>query len=113
MEVEADGRAGDAERVDQNPPDEFIRAERRQRRVEAQHDRAVQAGGRKQPQLVALVGQPEQRLLRTEEAARMRLEGERRRRPSERAGALARSRDHRAMTAMHPVEIADGDHRPA
>ena len=93
MEIEADRDAGDREPLDQDALDEFLGAERRQRRVEAQHDRAVEPGRRQQPQLVALVGQPEQRLLRAEEAARMRLEGQRRRRPAERARrARARSR---------------------
>ena len=43
----------------------------------------------------------------------MRLERQRRRRPSQLGGAGARGRDHRLVAAMHPVEIADGDHRPA
>ena len=60
-----------------------------------QHDGAGEPGGREQAQLGALVGEPEQRLLRPEEAARMRLEGQRRRRPAEllrRAPARPRSR---------------------
>ena len=93
--------------------DEFLGAQYRQRRVEAQHDRAVEPGGGQEPQLVALVGQPEQRLLRAEEAARMRLEGQRRRRPAERARALPRGRDHGPVAAVDAVEIADGDHRAA
>ena len=41
----------------------------------------------------------------------MWLEGERPGRPTERVGARPRSRDHCTMPAMHPVEIADRDHR--
>ena len=41
----------------------------------------------------------------------MRLEGQRRRRPAERRGALLRGRDHGLVAAMHAVEIADGDDR--
>ena len=98
MEIEADRDAGDREPVEQDALDEFLGAQRRQRRVEAQHDRAVEPGRRQQPQLVALVGEAEQRLLRPEEAARMRLEGQRGRRPGERA---ARSRAV-AITAWWP-----------
>ena len=47
----------------------------------------------------ALVGQPEQRLVRPKEAARMRLEGQRRRRPAERAGRAASAA---AITARWP-----------
>ena len=113
MEIEADHGAGDGEPLDQDALDEILGAERRQRGVEGQHDRAVEPGRRQQPQLVALVGEPEQRLVGPEEAARMRLEGQRRRRPAQRRGALARGRDHRPVAAMHAVEIADGDHRAA
>ena len=81
----------------------------RQRRVEPQHDRAGEPGRGQEPQLRALVGEAEQRLVGPEEAARMRLEGERRGRPAERLGARARGRDHGAVAAMHAVEIADGD----
>ena len=112
MEVEADHGAGDGEAVDQNALDEVLGAEPRQRRVEGEHDRAVEPGRGQQPELGGLRGEVERGLVRAEERARMRLEGEHRRRPVRRLGALHRRADHRAVAAMHAVEIADGDHRP-
>ena len=113
MEIEADRNAGDRQPLDQDARDEVLGRELGQRRVEPQHDGAVEPGRRQQPQLRPLVGQAEQRLVRPEEAARVRLEGERRGRPAERLGALQRSRDHGAVAAVHAVEIADGDHGAA
>ena len=52
-----------------------------------------------------------ERRVRLEEAARMRLEGQRRRRPVDGASAVERASDHGPVAAMHPVEIADGNHR--
>ena len=69
----------------------------------------VESGRGQEAQLRALVGEAEQRLVRAEERARMRLEGQRRGRPAERLGARERGRDHGAVAAMHAVEIADGD----
>ena len=83
------------------------------RRVESQHDRAVEPGRGQQPQFGGLVGQPEQRLAGVEESARMRLEGQRRRRPAERRARALRRRDHGLMAAMDAIEIADGDDRAA
>ena len=113
MEIEADRNAGHRQPLHQHACDEVLGRELGQRRVEAEHDGAVEPGRRQQPQLRPLVGQPEQRLVRPKDAARVRLEGERRGRPAERLGALQRSRDHRAVAAVHAVEIADGDHRAA
>ena len=48
-----------------------------------------------------------------EEGARMRLEGQRRRRPAQRLGAADGGADHGAVAAVHAVEIADGDDRAA
>ena len=64
MKIEADDDAGDGEASDQNARDEILGRQTRQRRVEAQHDRAVEPGGGQEPQLRALVGEPEQRLVR-------------------------------------------------
>ena len=63
MKIEADGDAGDGEPPDQDARDEIRGGETRQRRVEAQHDRAVEPGGGQEPQLRALVGEAEQRLV--------------------------------------------------
>ena len=69
MKIEADGDAGDGEPPDQDARDEILRGKPRQRRVEAQHDRAVEPGRGQEPQLRALVGEAEQRLVGPEEAA--------------------------------------------
>jgi hypothetical protein len=111
MKIEADDDAGDGEPSDQNARDELGGGQTRQRRIERQHDRAVEPDSGQQPQLRALVGQTKQRLVRPEEAAGMRLEGERRRRPAERLRARQRRGDDRAMAAVNPVEVADGKHR--
>ncbi len=109
VEVEADHGAGDGKALDQDAVDEFLRRKAGQRRVEGEHDRAVEPGRGQKPQFGGLVGQPEQRLAGIEEGARMRLEGQRRRRPAQRPGLVQRRADHGAMAAMHAIEIADGD----
>ena len=110
MEVEADHGAGDGKALDQDALDKIFRRKAGQRRVEGEHDRAVEAGRGQKAQFGRLVGQPEQRRAGIEEGARMRLEGQRRRRPAQRPGQIQRRADHGAMAAMHAVEIADGDH---
>ena len=111
MEVEADGRAADAEAADQDLLDEAVGRGAGEPGVEGHDDGAVEPGGGEQAQLVALARKLEQRLLRPEEAARMRRKGQGRRLASERAGARARRLDHRAVAAVHAVEIADRHHR--
>ena len=112
MEVEADHGAGDGEPVDQDLFDELLGGEPGQRRVEGEQDRAVQAGRGEQPELGCLRGEVERGLVRAEKRAGMRLEGEHRRGSVRRLGALHSRPDHRAMTAMDAIEIADGDDRP-
>ena len=93
--------------------DECLGPEPGQRGVEAQHDHPVETGRGQEPQLVARVGQAEQRLLRLEKArgcgSKVNAAAGR---PSSSARA-ARGRDHRLMTPVHPVEIADGHHGAA
>ena len=113
MKIKADRRAAHGEPLDQDPFDELLGGEAGKRRVEGEHDRAVEAGRGEEPQLAGLVGQAEQRLVRIEEGARMRLEGQRRRRPAQRLGAANGGADHGAVAAVHAVEIADGDDRAA
>ena len=110
-EVEADRRSGNAEPAQQDIVDEILRLGLGQRRIELEHNRAGEAGRREQAQLGPFVGEAEQRLPRPQEPARMRLERQRDRRPAEQCRALLRRRDHRAVTAMHAVEIADRHHR--
>jgi hypothetical protein len=113
MEIEADGDAGDRQLVEQDALDEIIGAQRRQCGVEPEHDRAVEAGRLQQAQLVALVGQAEQRLVRPEKTARVRLEGEGGGGVAQQGGASLRGRNDGPVAAMHTVKIADGDHRAA
>src|SRR5262249_19055675 len=94
--------------ADQNACNEVLRGKACQRRVEAQHDRAAKPGRGQKPQLRALVGEPEQRLVGAKKTAGMRLEGERCRFPPQRLGARQRRRDHGAGAAMPAVENAGG-----
>src|SRR5262249_3090539 len=109
MKIKADGDAGDGKAPDQNACNEVLRGKACQRRVEAQHDRAAKPGRGQKPQLRALVGEAEQRLVGAKKTAGMRLEGGRCRLPPHRPGARRRGRDHGAVAAMPAVEIADGD----
>ena len=84
-----------------------------ERRVEGQLDRAVEPGCGKEPQLGSIRTQTERRRVGLKEAARVRFEGQRRRRPPGGPRPGDRGVDHGAMAAMHPVEIADGDHGAA
>ena len=111
MEVVADHRAADRVAIEQHFRDEIGGLERGERAVELHHDGAVERGGRKQPQLGVAIGEPEQRLVRRKECPRMRLEGEHRGRAAEPPRARHRGADHRAMAAMHALEIADRNHR--
>ena len=79
-------------------------------RVEGHDDGAVEPGRRQQAQLVALAGELEQRVLRPQEKPRMRRESQRRGLAAERLGARQGRPDHRAVAAMHAVEIADRHH---
>ena len=70
-------------------------------------------GGGEQPQLRGLVGQAKHRIGRAQDLARMRLEGHRDGGRAERGRARNGGIDHRAMAAMHAVEIADRRDRAA
>ena len=109
MKVKADHRAAHGKAFDQNALHKFFRGQLGERRIEGEDDRTIEPGAGQQPQLIRLVGQPEQLFLRIEEGARMRLEGQRRGRLSQNSGAIERGSDDGAMAAMHAVEIADGD----
>ncbi len=112
MEIEANGRAADAETAHENLLDEFFRRGRHQRRVEGHDDGAIESGACKQAQLVALARKLEQRVLRPQELSRVRREGERRSLAVELSRSCARGVDHGAVAAVHAVEIADGDDGP-
>ena len=109
MKIKADDDTADGEPPDQNAGDEILRGEARQRGVERQHHGAIEAVRSKQPQFGGLVGQPEQRLARVEEVARMRLEGQDPCRLAEAPGARDRRRDHGPVAAVDAIEIAHGE----
>src|SRR6516225_10918643 len=109
MKVKADGRAANGEAVYKDALDEIFSAQLSEVGIEGQHNRAVEPGGGEQAQFGGFGGEPEQRFVGIEERARMRFEGERGGRLTERAPPRQCRRDHRLMAAMHSVEIADGD----
>ncbi len=96
--------------ADQDAGDEILRRGGGKLGVETHDEGAVEPGRGQQPQLVALAGELEQRLLRPEKLPRMRREGERGRRPLQAAARAQRGADHGAVAAMHAVEIADRHH---
>ena len=110
MEIEADHDRGDREALDQDLPHEILGRQTRQRRIETHDDRPVEARHGEQPQLGGLVAQPEYRLVRPEDGARMRLEGQHDGLAPERAGARQRHVDDGAVAAVDAFEIADRDH---
>ena len=110
MKVIADHGAGDRQPLDQDRSDELLGAQRRERCVERQRERAVQSAGGQQAKLGVFVGQPKQWFLRPEERARVRLEGQRQCGAVERPRAGDGGRDDGPVTAMEPVEIADRRH---
>src|SRR5437016_10075044 len=109
MEVEADGYTADGKAREQDVRDEFLRGKTGQPGVEGQHNRAVKPAPGEQSQFCPLIREPEQRLVRAKDAAGMRLEGERGRGPVECSRTLECGGNHRAMAAMHSVEISDCD----
>src|SRR5262245_26810163 len=109
MEIEADRDARGGKSVDQHLFDERGRLKSRERVIELHHDGTVEPGRGEQAELGGLVGQAKKRLVRIEEGAGMRLEGQRRRRAPEGAGAAHRRCDHGAMAAMDALEIAHGN----
>ena len=111
MKVVADRDAADSEPLDQIMVNEILRRGPGAGLVEGHHDGAGEPGSGQQPQLGGLVGEPELGGVRAEKAARMRLEGQRQRRPAMRAPHLQRGRDHGAVAEMDAVEIAHRHHR--
>jgi hypothetical protein len=111
VEIVADGDAGDTEPADQVVVNEILRRGRRACRIEGHHHGAVEPGSGQQPQLVHLVGQTELRRAAAEEVARVRFEGHGIGEAAAYPRHPLRSTDHGAMAEMHPVEIAERDHR--
>src|SRR3984893_13573575 len=97
--------------MDQVFNDETLGRKSRQNRVECRDDHPVDAELFQRPGLGVARREAKDRIGTLEKIGRMRLEGEDRARTFEllrqRHGAL----DHREMTAMNAIEIADRDHR--
>src|ERR1700730_5931342 len=109
MEVEADYHTADGKAREQDARDEFLRGKTGKCSVEAQHDRAVEPCSGEKPQFRPLLRKPEQCLVRAKNAPRLGLDGEHCRGYAEHLRTLERGGDHRAVAAMHAVEIADRD----
>ena len=112
MEVVADRNSADAEALDQVMVNEILRGGAGAALVEGHHHGAGKPGPGQQPQLVGLVGETELRAVRAEKAARMRLEGDGKRRFSMGAAHPQGGGDHGAVAEMDAVEIAHRDHGP-
>jgi hypothetical protein len=112
MEIEADGRAADAELPNQNARDEVLGAQGGESLVEGEHQCAVEPGHGEQAQFRAGIRETKHRVGRAQYIARVRLEGHGDGRAPERRRARDRRIDHCAMAAMYAVEIADRRDRP-
>ncbi len=110
-EIIADDQMPHRQPAHQNVLDELAGGMRRELAVEAADMDPVDAAFGEQFELVAQAGQARRRLLRREEFARMRFEGEHRRRQGQFARLGRQFSEQRAMTKMHAIEIADGQHR--
>ena len=65
MEVEADCYTGDREALEQDARDELLRRRGGELGIEGQHDRSVKTRSRKEPQFRTLIGETEQRFIRS------------------------------------------------
>ena len=113
MEVEAGHGVADAELAVEDAGHELLRALAGEVAREGLLDDGVEAELGEQARLHRRRRQEEQRHVRAEDGARMRLEGQHQRRHAAPVGFLARALEHRLVAAMDAVEIADRDHAAA
>lgn len=106
-EVPPDEQPRRAESVHQHILHEALRREGRESRVEARHVHAIDARGREALDLLAQARQTRGRVVGREEFARLRLEGEHAGQDAEFARLGDQPREHRLVTAVHAIEIAD------
>jgi len=113
VEIVTDDDTGCTEFLPEQSLDESGRRRAGKAGVEAAHEGTVEPELAKDRELRRLGGEAEQGLLRREELARMRLEGQDGRRRAPRPGLPDRDRDQRPMAAVDAVEIADRQDRAA
>src|SRR3569833_2181864 len=112
MKVIAHRNAADAEALDEIMVNEILCRGAGAGLVEGHDHSAIQPGPGQQPQLAGFVGEAELRAVRTEEAARMRLEGDGENRLAAGAAHAQGRVDYGPVAQMDAVEIAHGDHGP-
>ena len=91
----------------QHVVDEGVGRQGRERLVEVLRQHGLHAVLAQQPDLCRRQGEAERAGVGHEEAARMRLEGERDQRRAQRPGPFAGMRQQRLVAAMHAVEVAE------
>ncbi len=108
--VEADHDVADAEPAREHVVDEALGRFGHQMPIERQDVQVIDPEPGQEARLDPQRGQSRRRLLRRQDLARMRLEGDHAERRAEVAGPRPRGLDQGAVAAVHAVEIADRDH---
>ena len=109
MEIEAGHDMTGADPVQDNRTNEVVGRPAGEFAVEGIFEHGVEAEDLQQPGLQRRGRQTEHGLVRAEDAARVRLEGQYQRGNALAGGDLQRPRQHGLMAAMYPVEIPDGN----
>ncbi len=108
-DVDADDHRGGAERLDHGPGHPLLRALPRQVEVEALHQQGVQTGLPQQLDPLVRAGDERWSDIRPQHVQRVRLEGYRHGTRPAVPGDVDDLAQHRGVTPVHPVEVADGD----
>jgi hypothetical protein len=108
-EISAHEQPARPQGADEHVVDELLRGERGEAGIEACDVRPRDAKLAEQLELSTQRGQSRGRDLAGEKLARMRLEGENRRRQPEILGGFDQPTEHRLMAAVDTVEVADGE----
>ncbi|ENN88952.1 hypothetical protein RHSP_03298 [Rhizobium freirei PRF 81] len=109
MEIETGDDFGGVQPIDEDRVNELIRGALGKGAIERIFDDGVEAESFQQAGLQRRRRQAEDRMIRLEHGARMRLEGQHEGRNTAFPRNLQRATEHRLMTAMYAVKIADGD----
>src|SRR5204863_2472794 len=112
-EIVADHDLARGQRIDQHASDEVVRRQPGEARIEGEHDSDIDPEPLQQSQLQGQWRQPEVRLVGLEILARMGLEHDGSRRSAEPDSLIPRGLDERLVTAMHAIEVTDGERRAA